>query len=844
MNLTDIETEINNYFVDTNFRQIVMWYDKDKEFEEFINRFKPINAEVYILEENKYFKTKYDIEHVNKDTNYLIYAPFEQPEDEENYLADIANYAHIFSANKLDILKNQLGIPEEYGEIIKEYPKFWRSEARINKFKELDIDYNKTNIILGILTVLSKQTTMKLDYIVRKVIVDEVSRLKKLNETNNLIETFNKFDVEDDFWHLVYMEYGYQDDNPSVNKLIRSLLLNYTETFFDGKFPQAWIPYLVENKNNPRIFIGELMKFSPDVYDDLSDIMEEKLRVANNIKNHNVDSYINCDTFKIFDKKIISYYISLLNENKHEIDLNPIKSRNKTNFYKYYEDEYQLINWANEFIYLINEFERVILPEDINDLIKLFSEKFVNIDRSYRKFYYHYNKIEDTDDIEELRQLIENMYVNTFLTRLNRDFSEKLNELESIDDIKIDKQWKFYKSHVAPTASRRKVCVIISDAFRYGCAVELAEELEKDPTKTVNIKPMLSTIPSYTDLGMAALLPNNEIIYDEKLDVYNDGKSTRGTENRDKILKSSNPKSLAIQYNELVILKQKELRELVKDADILYIYHNKIDAIGDELKTEKMVCQAAQDTIEDLIKLIKRLIDNVNFSNFLITADHGFIYKFDKLEEQSKVNLDNVDTISRKRRYLITNHETSIDGTICFNLNYLNMSDLYVTVPKIADVFKAPSSGLNYVHGGGSLEECIVPILEVRGKSGAKNQTTVELELISRRHKISNYDVNLILFQKENVSSKVTPLEAYIYFVESKNDGTEEKISNELLIYADKKSEHAQDREFREHLTLKRRKYPKENDYYLLIKDSEGNELSRTRYTIDIAFYDDFDFDF
>lgn len=844
MNLSEVESEINKYFENNYFRQIVMWYDKDKEFEKNIENFNLVNAELYILEENSYFKAKYDIEYLNKDTNYLVYAPFEQPEDEDNYLADMANYAQIFSANKLDIIINQLGVPAEYADVIKDYPKFWGRETRRNKFKELDIEYSRNNIILGILTVLSKQTTMKLDYIIRKAIVDEVNRSNKSNETNLLIDEFKKFDIEDEFWHLAYATYGYEDDNPTVNKLIRSLLLNYTETFFDGKFPQAWTPYLVENKNNPRIFIGEFMKFLPDTYDELSDIMEEKLKVANNIKNHNVDSYINCDTFKIFDKKIISYYIDLLNENRHEIDLNPIKNRNKTHFYKHFENEYQLIKWANEFLHLIGEFERVILPEDINDLIELFSENFVNIDKAYRKFYYHYNKIDDTENIENLRQLIENMYVNTFLTRLNRDFSEKLGDLESIDDIKIDKQWKFYKSHVEPTALRRKVCVIISDAFRYGCAVELADELEKDPTKTVNIKPMLSTIPSYTDLGMAALLPNREIRYDEKLNVLIDGKSTTGTENREKILKSYNPRSLAIQYNNLVILKQKELRELVKDVDILYVYHDKIDVIGGAPKTERMVCQAAQETIDDLIKLIKRLIDNVNFSSFFITADHGFIYKYDKLEEQSKVDLEHVDTIARKRRYLITDNETSIDGTVSFNMDYIGIPELYVTIPKIADVFKAPSSGLNFVHGGGSLEECIVPLLEVRGKSGSKNQRTVELELISRRQRISNYDVNLTFFQKENISSTVTPLEAYIYFVESKNDGTEERISNEVLIYADKKSEHAQDREYRKQFTLKRRKYPRDNDYYLIIKDSEGNELSRTRFTIDIAFYDDFDFDF
>ena len=62
MNLSEVESEINKYFENNYFRQIVMWYDKDKEFEKNIENFNLVNAELYILEENSYFKAKYDIE--------------------------------------------------------------------------------------------------------------------------------------------------------------------------------------------------------------------------------------------------------------------------------------------------------------------------------------------------------------------------------------------------------------------------------------------------------------------------------------------------------------------------------------------------------------------------------------------------------------------------------------------------------------------------------------------------------------------------------------------------------------------------------------------------------------
>ena len=91
----------------------------------------------------------------------------------------------------------------------------------------------------------------------------------------------------------------------------------------------------------------------------------------------------------------------------------------------------------------------------------------------------------------------------------------------------------------------------------------------------------------------------------------------------------------------------------------------------------------------------------------------------------------------------------------------------------------------------------------------------------------------------ENVSKTVLPLEASIYFED--NDGN--KISNEVIIFADRNSEYAQDRQFKEKFTLKRMTYSKSKKYYLIIKDGQTDlEIDRVEFMIDIAFQDGFDF--
>ena len=48
---------------------------------------------------------------------------------------------------------------------------------------------------------------------------------------------------------------------------------------------------------------------------------------------------------------------------------------------------------------------------------------------------------------------------------------------------------------------------------------------------------------------------------------------------------------------------------------------------------------AAKEAIDEIIRLITKLTNEAKFKNYWITADHGFIYKRDKLNESDKVDL-------------------------------------------------------------------------------------------------------------------------------------------------------------------------------------------------------------
>ena len=158
---------------------------------------------------------------------------------------------------------------------------------------------------------------------------------------------------------------------------------------------------------------------------------------------------------------------------------------------------------------------------------------------------------------------------------------------------------------------------------------------------------------------MAALLPGRELIVDtenETLTVTVDGRSATGTENRDKILKSQlEGKGVAIQAEHFLALNSKtEGRTLMKENEVIYIYHNVIDKTGDSAATESKTCDAVEQAFEELVQIIKK-VAAINGSNMIITADHGFLYQDSPLDDASKSTLgDKPDgTLKAKKRYLL-----------------------------------------------------------------------------------------------------------------------------------------------------------------------------------------------
>ena len=840
MDLQTIQEKLNEEFRSSD-RKLVFWYDDNAEFAEEIDSLKIENAKIYKLTGDNALYTKYFLECEDRENSYLIYAPFPKPADKENHLADMVYYSKQFYADRVSLLCADLHIPEKYKDQLSQYTKFWRSNDRIERFAALGIEnYNPETIEIGLLAVMAGVKVPSFEEVLKTVIISGEY------VENKYIIAFEKMGLLKCFWQLCEKYYGYNEEKPTLEKLVVTLLMTYTAHRFKGDLPKPWQPFISYKKNDAAVFLSNLMNnmLYKDQFDMIAGQIAIKIKAAEYLKNVLVESYFECDTFEVFDINIIKHLASVLVSNAAPLteDYKEVikKRSSKKHFASKYASYYHAIDKADKLITEIQKFSQDS-AKDADEVIKLYTTKWANIDKHYRGFYIAFDHIEPNDSLHELRNLVENIYTNSYLMKLSIIWADKLEMISSFGQLSAQKQYDFYNRIVAPAAKKECTVVIISDGFRYECGMELHSRFKEKANTSSELQYMISVLPSYTRLGMAGLLPHKSITFTAGHDVMVDGEPCFSSEQREKILRSYNPLSVVTTYSEVMSMNRESVRKLMTGQELIYIYHNQVDARGDHAATENEVFSAAKESISEIMNLIQKLTVDKSITNYIITADHGFIYKRDKLDESDKVNLPKQSGAYLNKRFILTKEPLSIEGALSYSLEYLGSEnkDVYVTVPRGVEIFKAPGGGQNYVHGGASLQEIIVPIIKVKTERYKKEVGNVEVVLTSLSRKITNLITYLDFIQTENVSDTLQSIKIKVFF----ETDSGEKISDEEIIVADKKNASPEKRQFREKFTFRNRKYSKDEKYYLVMKDALSDmEISRHEFIIDIAFADDFGF--
>ena len=227
-------------------------------------------------------------------------------------------------------------------------------------------------------------------------------------------------------------------------------------------------------------------------------------------------------------------------------------------------------------------------------------------------------------------------YQNKFLDVIGKEYSDALARQKEWRFPGIALTRDFYRN--VQNKNFKKCIVIISDGFRYEMAHELYEQIQADPILrgSETISYAMSPLPSETRFGMASLLPHQGLSY-QNGDVYADGMPTGGTAARDAVLKAKRRGYAAIQYEDIAAMKRQGLRSYMADKSMVYVYHDVIDSTGEH--NENKVFDVAATAIKEILDLVKKIYNDLQISNFYITADHGFVYRRNTVEESDKYSV-------------------------------------------------------------------------------------------------------------------------------------------------------------------------------------------------------------
>jgi uncharacterized protein (TIGR02687 family) len=846
MNLNDIRNVLKETFnknlSEGRKRHIVFWFDEAKEFLEDIDELALENVRILKLTENNSFTIKYEIEKADTNSHFLIYSNIQKPSPRQNWLLDIMKYSIEFSSDKVTVIMRELGVKDDALKgIFRKYLKFFNNKERLGTFAGYGIcDFSEEKVDIAVLSVLCKVDINSLESVL-KALFSEM-----LNEKNRHMEAIEKFGDINALWKLVERHYGFTMEDKNLEKLLVFLMITNLCYTLEEPIPSTWKKYVSSKKADCFVFLNHFMNHSTGtkVYDKLANNIENKLNIVELIKQWDIDNYLKCDTFKIFDMVIINKLTELLVNSIEDYDRYKgiITERRKLHWFRYYKMQYEAINAAMKLFRAKKELDGFIRQHNCCEFIDMYTKEYYVIDMAYRKFYAAFDRLEDKESLMALREKVENIYVNWYLAELSIKWSSSMeNELKEHWSIQgLNQQKDFYELYIKPFVSKgERVIVIVSDALRYEASKEFSDTLNVERKAFTQLEYMQGVIPSYTKLGMASILPHKTIELDERLEVIVDHINSSGTENRQNILSKYSGESMAIQYKALKEMTRNEFRKTFTGKKLIYIYHNSIDARGDHAATEREVFSAVDETFKELKALINELTNNVSASNIFITSDHGFIYKQGTLTESDKTKKDIEDAASLHRRFIISNRKEAIEGTICFPMDYIlgEKSGKYVIVPRGTNRFKIQGQGANYVHGGAMLQEIVIPVIKFkndRSKNSRNDIKKVEVKLTNMSRKITNTITYLEFFQTEKVEAKKVPLRIKAYFTDEEGN----RISTENIIIADSKSLNPEERTYKEKFVLKNMSYDKTKKYYLILEDEDAsaeNVYEEIPFTIDIV---------
>lgn len=836
-------------------RRIIFWHDEDREFEALAEQISIPDVTVVKLTGTNNFAVKKLLLHDDPTGNYLIYDPFSHAGPQDNWLRDIEKYSEEYRADLLSMQMRELNIVPSASmrRTVKQYAKFLESRERRQKLRRIGREYETPlQLHVDIMAVLAGVGGGTAQDVLMAVLSGSLDVRQ-----NTVLENIRKFGQIDAFWQLARKYTGYiHADDQSLGAFAAHILLTAAAQTMNAGIFRGLERFISESNQAYCYSLVHEWRGRGDgeALFRCCRAVEQELQLAERFDRLEIETLLTGDVFPAIHESIIRRFCSEAAEQvvRTGLMLKTAEDRRTAGWHDRFAPCYDCLYYLAKMQAFYTEYAAGFHLAEPKQIWKLYTDTAWQMDSWYRHFCRAFGQSLKNgsprleDGLKQMAEYAEGLYQNWYLPEINGCWTNAAaDDLAALGYVsEIGRQRDFYARYIRPMEKKTpRAFVIISDALRYEVARELCEQLNRSTRGTARLEAVQATFPAITKFGMASLLPGVKLSVNDRMEVLVDGRPTRSTADRQKVLQEANPNSVAVQYSAVLDMKRSERRALASGRDVIYIYHNTIDAIGDKAPTEKKVFDACADTVQELADLLRIVVSDMQGTDIFITADHGFLYTARPLAE--------ADRISRKvfsgavhevgRRYALTEPNAAADCLLPVRIGaQIGGVPLGGFTPRESVRIKIPGGGENYVHGGVSLQEMVVPVISFKNlRTSSKNYVEVSgpaLKLLSESRRISNLSFSLDFFQSQPVGGKIRPCVYTVYMA----DETGAAVSDRQTVIADRTSANASERVFHVRFNLKAGDYSPGKQYRLVIA-GDTDTPEETAFRIDIAVADDFD---
>ena len=819
----------------------VFWYDEGGQMKDIATSLDVPGINVLEMEGNA-FSIKYQMQKGEQpETGYVIYITEPMPKDEQNWLLDYQEEGALFSADMSSLYAAECGIAMELKEkVVDKHLAFFKKADNRNKLAaKLSPGMDSAEIEKQMLAVVCKSnaTCEAFTY----ALITEAN-----NEETTMQADLKAYHLEDFYWQQAETYFGYHAGR-NIKDLIIVLFKNDMQSHLTGK--------AADKTGNEQALTNEALIFIRDwrdsrtygdLYTEWANRLEDELGIKDEVCEYSMQQLLGVETFPCIDKVIAGYLLTevinatITTEQMEAI----IEERENKLFFDVARHTLRALLQAR---YLFTDIEQKMNElsfDTAKEGFSLYEQSLYTIDLHYRHYIAEANLAESKQLLAQVTERVERTYTNHYLLALAKKWQPLIDGMDTWKMEGIFSQSVFYTTYVYPfITNKKKIFVIISDALRYETMVELSERIAQMPRMETDMKPaMLSTLPSYTQLGMAALLPHKQLSYEKDADeVFADGMSTKGTEARSKVLQKAVARSKAITAEDF--LKTTNAKTAFKDFDLIYIYSNMIDKTGDDKASEGMVFKATEDEMAHILQMID-LIRNGNGCNILITSDHGYLYQNETLDETDfsdfKVMGDTI--IQDSRRFVIGRGLEEGDAVKTWSAEEVGLTDspaengtgissLQVQTAKGLNRIRKQGAGSRFVHGGSMPQEVVMPVLHVNIKK-KQGVSEVSVDILNKKSKITTNTQTISFYQNQPVSEKVKEVTLRFGFYDQAGN----LLSDSITLTFGSTSEDSTQREQKHRFMFKRQLSELNGQEIYLRKEQQVAGSSQFKKLEDIAY--------